>query len=610
MYDSAPRRNRGNKNGRRNTMGEEKKRLSDIENLYQNEIEPYDFVQLVAGVGSGKTTYVENFIKGNPEKNIPRKTVLLITSRKSKVLESLNEDDLPVEGKIRKWDSYHCFLSEENELNDENIKYLRILKDGWGEHRVMQKSVVCTNAFIEAYLKYFYKPQDITTHIWELFDMIVVDEVHSMIVDASYQSAPFYVRSLINKTLTVLRTAKKEGRKLPACQHVILMTGTPEPVEGIKADVVIDKREECPNVAPKNVYFIDRDEAKKRIKAQYEKNEKIIHFTNHTFFPKDYAKNMDINKDGVVVSFSKDERRTELKKSDAKSFKEMEETEKAIREKMLLPDYVKIFATTSRNKEGININNENIPHMYIEAHNRTDAVQMAGRLRVGVKNLYVIVDEKPVREPGWKYEAEFTELTQARSNPTKGDKGALNDYLVRVCKDNGIEKFGNNDNCELTAYDKKCEEISKFIEFAHEKFPYARFNYVTNRFEYYAWRKLGIEYSQEQESCFKNAYLNGELTSLGKEWFPTANIYNYVSREKRAKAILDEFIAKSDSGKFLQDELDSLCNTLNSVFGTDYKKINRVLEKFTNKHFERCSQNNKRPNYDKFQLVYGNDTEV
>ncbi len=591
-------------------MGEEKKRLSDIENLYQNEIEPHDFVQLVAGVGSGKTTYVENFIKGNPEKNIPRKTVLLITSRKSKVLESLNEDDLPVEGKIRKWNSYHYFISDEGELTDENMECLRTLKDKWGEHLVMQKSVVCTNAFIEAYLKYFYDPNDITTHIWELFDMIVVDEVHSMVVDASYQSAPFYVRSLVNKSLTVLRNAKKDGRKLPACQHVILMTGTPEPVAGITPDFVIDKREECPNVAPENVYFIDHDEAKKKIKAQYENNEKIIHFTNHTIFPEDYAKSIDINNEGIVVSFSKDERRTDLKKKYEKAFKEMEETEKAIRENMLLPDYVRIFATTSRNKEGININNKDISHMYIEAHNKTDAVQMAGRLRCGVKNLYVIVDERPVREPGWKYEADFTEKMMAGKNPTKDEKGTLNIYLENLCDYEGVKKFVNHNDSEFTVHDEKCKEISKYIDFAHERFPYARFDYIKNRFEYYAWKKLGVEYGQEQEERFKEAYLTGELISLGKEWFPTAKICNYVSREKRAKAILDEFIAKSDSGKFLHDELDSLCNTLNSVFGTDYKKINRVLEKFTNKHFERCSQNNKRPNYDKFQLVYGNDTEV
>ena len=583
-------------------MGEEKKRLSDIKNLYQNEIEPHDFVQLVAGVGSGKTTYIENFIKGNSEKNIPQKTVLLITSRKSKVLETLNEDDLPIEGKIKKWDTYHQFLLEGEEIPEEDERYIRTLKDEWGEHRILQRSVVCTNAFIEAYLKYFYNPQNVTTYIWELFDMIVVDEVHSMVVDASYQSAPFYVRSLVNKSLAVLREAKKNGKKLPACQHIILMTGTPEPVEGIKPKIVIDKREECPNVTPQNVYFIDRDEAKKKIKEQYNNNEKIIHFTNHTIFPEDYAKNMEIENKGIVVSFSKDEKRTALKQSSATAFKETEETEKSIREEMLIPEYVRIFATTSRNKEGININNKDISHMYVEAHNQADVVQMAGRLREGVKNLYIIVDKKPVREPGWEYEAEFTKLMMATVNLKKDDKGALNDYLVKLCNDNGIVNFCNCEDSELTAQDEKCEKIMKYIDFVHEKFPYARFNYIKNRFEFYSWKELGVKYNQDEERKFKRAFDSGELASLGKEWFPTANIYDYTAREKRAKTIVDEAISSSENGELTEEKINELVEKLNKIFGENHKKINALMKLFSEDKFVRCSSNKERASYKMFRL--------
>ena len=55
---------------------------------------------------------------------------------------------------------------------------------------------------------------------------------------------------------------------------------------------------------------------------------------------------------------------------------------------------IQLFVTTSKNKEGININNEDIHHVYIEEHSLTDIRQMAGRLRCGADHAYVIVDSQ------------------------------------------------------------------------------------------------------------------------------------------------------------------------------------------------------------------------
>ena len=65
--------------------------------------------------------------------------------------------------------------------------------NGWGEHTVYLRSCVNTNAKIEWNIKQNYLHCDNTTHPWERFDFIVIDEVHSVLADASYQSAPFYV---------------------------------------------------------------------------------------------------------------------------------------------------------------------------------------------------------------------------------------------------------------------------------------------------------------------------------------------------------------------------------------------------------------------------------
>lgn len=64
-------------------------------------------------------------------------------------------------------------------------------------------------------MQYRYRPLDATTHLWELFDLIVIDEAHSLVLDASYQSAPFYVMELINE-FCARHKAKCKEPVLPA----------------------------------------------------------------------------------------------------------------------------------------------------------------------------------------------------------------------------------------------------------------------------------------------------------------------------------------------------------------------------------------------------------
>lgn len=60
--------------------------------------------------------------------------------------------------------------------------------------------------------------------------------------------------------------------------------------------------------------------------------------------------------------------------------------------KECLPANVRILFTTSKGKEGININDKDIPAMYCESHYVADLVQMAGRVRNGLRTLYIIRD--------------------------------------------------------------------------------------------------------------------------------------------------------------------------------------------------------------------------
>ena len=71
-------------------------------------------------MGSGKNYFVNSLIKGHTDKRhdsteekLKPMTVLVITSRRSKVDELLTEDDLPADGKVGLWDDYHMTYDEE-----------------------------------------------------------------------------------------------------------------------------------------------------------------------------------------------------------------------------------------------------------------------------------------------------------------------------------------------------------------------------------------------------------------------------------------------------------------------------------------------------------------
>lgn len=103
--------------------------------------------------------------------------------------------------------------------------------------------------------------------------MIVIDEAHSLLADASYQSSPFYIRRLIEETLIHSRTCK-----------VILLTGTPQIFDGyplLEKAHVINRMEICNNVTPKHVHFIFQEEAKQMHEQMLNDKEKYVAFFNH-----------------------------------------------------------------------------------------------------------------------------------------------------------------------------------------------------------------------------------------------------------------------------------------------------------------------------------------
>lgn len=169
------------------------KYLSDVIDL-KRDILPYQIVQIFSGVGSGKNYWVETLSRMKGENGRPY-NILLITSRKTTANAQAQKM------KAERWIDLDEFVG-----------------DGIGRKR--QIKCVCTNSGIEQFTKKKYQKTNKKTHIWNEFDFIILDEAHSLATDATFSDAPFYVEQFIKWSV-------RENKKC----HVILMSGTPEPIE-------------------------------------------------------------------------------------------------------------------------------------------------------------------------------------------------------------------------------------------------------------------------------------------------------------------------------------------------------------------------------------------
>lgn len=202
-----------------NVLYMDEKFLSEVID-FTRDIEPYRVIQVYSGVGSGKNYWIETLAKQGY-------SILLITSRKA-----------TADAQSRK-------------LNGSRwIDLDQLMTLGFGTKR--QKKTVVTNAGIEQFLKHKYKPDDEQTHIWKYFDLIVLDEAHSIVSDATFSDSPFHV-------LCFIRYVQKNAS---TCR-LILMTGTPEPLKPLLSEEIFNTSEyhfldvynQCKHVSPQDVYL-------------------------------------------------------------------------------------------------------------------------------------------------------------------------------------------------------------------------------------------------------------------------------------------------------------------------------------------------------------------
>lgn len=448
----------------------ETKYLSDVIN-YENDIEPYQIIEIYSGVGSGKNYWVEKLASEG-------KSILFITSRK-----------VTAQAQAKKMGGNRW------------IDLDALGQEGIGSKK--QNLVVVTNAGLEHFVKEKYDESDEKTHIWKYFDLIVLDEAHSLTTDATFTDSPFHVKDFLKWVQVHDERCK-----------IIFMTGTPEPIEWAFSDKTrngpsfkyLDLYDVCNHVDPKDVYLWPSEWIAENIADELKEGSRIIYFANSITRMEtlvDSLIKLGVEEDSIGIAYSGMERR--------KFPNSLLERKEFIRQHLLneekLPKEIKIFLTTSQNKEGVNIKDNDINLMFSESCERSALIQMAGRVRKGL-DIFAIL-----------YDAE-------QHAPQTSDLEMLID---RYCV-NGV-----NELWDAYSFNNPSETI-KFIE---RRFPSIRYSYFQNKFCFYSGRKHGMEQAAEDAEYLRRCiaqwdYLlgmdndSGEAVYKGQldfnRWFPYSDV--------------------------------------------------------------------------------------
>lgn len=548
--------------------------LSDAIN-YDVDIEPHQFIKIYAGVGSGKNTFIDNLSKGGVIKHadgspVEKKYILLITSRRAKVNEQLNSDVVTYDPTIGMFDNKFSdwFAAYDERYADYFDSPTMTITDseGWGEQKIYKRTCVNTNAKIEYNLRQHFHPADATTHPWERFDMIVVDEAHAILADASYQRSPFYVRRLIEETREHSKTCK-----------VIVMTGSPQILNRypIFNDAhCVNMMDTCKNVVPQRIEFISKEDAVEKQLAMLKNRQRFVAFVNHIkdIFAIYHNKKIADRKNGIVYSFSDSTRRDNIKKEDPHGYMRMCQAEEHLAKHQTLPEGIFAFYSTSKNKEGINIKNEDFRTMFVEAHNELDVIQMAGRLRNPIQTLYVIVNSTPHTDAEDHNEKPFSKDTVVLD--------AVNTHFHELCHDNNVDL--EDPDCFRPVI-HKVEPLGKFIDFIHNKFPYIRYDYFVDKFVYYEEREYSKEYYTEQRRIYDDArYTSSGLVALAHSWFPTVPCTVSVKPEGDTAEEIQKYLTDDhwlDGERSIRGaERTEILQELNRITGKQHRTLGPALK--------------------------------
>lgn len=436
------------------------KRVSDVMD-YEKHIAPYRIIDIIAGVGAGKNYWTDEIL-------INDYRVLIITSRKSKKQEIKNKKGI------------------RTNLDLSNIK-VDSLKAIWSSDCKVGGRV-CNNWDIACYMNETFMKDDKSTHLWQYFDIIILDEAHSLATDATYSEAPFQVLDFI------------KAAYLYSDVKIILMTGTHRPIDNLirlknkKEYILYDLRDECTCIEPDKLEYISKECAVRNLVKHYRSYKdhtwRAVYFANTLDTIRDYIipflVDNGVPEECIAVSHSQDPLESGISTI---ILNNQFVTSLELSREEDLPPYIKIFITTSKNKEGINIKNDEYDwDIYIESQWEEEQEQMWGRVREGNRKVFLIYDAKQhpsvILEKDLKY--------KVSRNIIDGMNDALNEWSM----EKGIP-LKNRMHVHAAA-----KEIKQMLD--NKMTIYVQYSMLTDKFEMYRGKMRGVKSFKDSAKRFKD----------------------------------------------------------------------------------------------------------
>ncbi|MFR1831844.1 MAG: DEAD/DEAH box helicase family protein [Lachnospiraceae bacterium] len=534
-----------------------KKYLSDALDINDIVQSPKRKFCIISGVGSGKNYFVENVLSGYGN-------ILYISSRRAKVDEILINK--ACNEKIN-WD---------NEFND------IVSTTNYGIEMMVKNEKFCTYG-IKNTLKHF--------------EYIVLDEAHSLYTDATYTDAPFHIMKLLEYV----------EKKFPKIK-IILMTGTPEPMKILLQNgnyEIIDKRNECINVIPKQIEVIPYETAINYMRNLPDSQKTIYYSNSATRLVKGdnsiLKKITKIGQEGTQSSGIKESEVTFCMSDNSiaklqtyrKSLgEECRDLKSYITQKNKLPEGKKILLTTATLKEGVNIEDDNIKIAFCESHILSDIQQFAGRVRKGLDILYVIDNSKQFIKSN--QEMRFAQMEIFLDFVPGTVLKSINEFYKKtvMSTESILYTLGGYDNShiedykvfikgEFSSYHSAGECCKDYIDFIQKKNEYIRFNHLIDKFEMY------VSKFAENNRCNREFIQDLWLDKL-KE-FASQNQIVYIPPVRDEKEEVDceklkVYLKEKENISFINyngrnELLDDLRDILHLSSNCKIKTINEALKR-------------------------------
>ena len=324
---------------------------------------------------------------------------------------------------------------------------------------------------------------------------------------------------------------------------------------------------------PKRIVFVSKEEAKDRQISLLSQNKKFVAFFNHI---QDILELENKYADKVAMSFSDQKRLNEIAENKPKSYRKMIETQDYIAEHKKLPEDVIAFLSTSRNKEGININNDNIHVMFVESHVDIDIIQMAGRIRNPIDVLYVVIDSIAHHDTDSRFEV----MLSKREDLLK----KINAHFQEIAHWSYNKLSKKDPMRKPICFDR---DMREYLDYIHGKFPYIRFDYFTDSFAFYSDREISKKYYAAQAMEYEKAKMSRKgLMELATIRYPDVpceisdGIRLEVEEREAVRAYLEENHWLNEERKIKSQEKTEILQALNAITGDTAKTLGPMLKKY------------------------------